>query len=272
MPNGYVIYHGPSEIDSQPIIAIATGFENKSLNRKTGPDLLQVWILREDISPVDAVLNGADFSICGSCSLRGIPEKTRVTDRKCYVPVNRAPVSVWRCYQRGAYPLTVEPHKVQQHCDPKYPEIGQDALPDLFAGRGIRLSAYGDPAAVPCRIWYAATSRAEYWTGYTHQWRTCDRIFAKWCMASCETHDDRMLAKALGYRTFRIAEFDARADRGPHEIVCPASAEMGHKTTCDHCRACGGYSSKAQTDVVITIHGTGIKKAKVTKPDRFIGN
>jgi hypothetical protein len=144
-----------------------------------------------------------------------------------------------------------------------YPAATEDELPNLFAGLGIRLSAYGDPAAVPSQIWEAATKRAAYWTGYTHQWRTCDRIFAKWCMASCETHEDRRTAKALGYRTFRVSGFDARLDRELGEIVCPASAEMGHKTTCDKCQACGGTMAQARADVAITLHGAAAKQARL---------
>src|SRR4051794_34520074 len=131
MPNGYVIYRGPSEIDEQPIVAIATGFQKKSKNRKTGPDLIQVWILREDINPVEAILDGADISICGLCPLRGIPEEGKIRDRKCYVPVWRAPLSIWRCFKRGSYPLTMEA-QAQQYHDPGCPESRQELLPDLF--------------------------------------------------------------------------------------------------------------------------------------------
>ena len=49
-PNGYILYQGPSNIDGKPIVVIATGFANKSANGKTG-DMIQTWIIREDIAP-----------------------------------------------------------------------------------------------------------------------------------------------------------------------------------------------------------------------------
>ena len=78
MPNGYIIFSGPSELDGAPIIAVATGFSTSSSNRKTGPGLVQTWILRADINPVQALQTGADGSICGPCPMRGAVEAGRV--------------------------------------------------------------------------------------------------------------------------------------------------------------------------------------------------
>ena len=60
-PTGYVIYRGPSLLDGAPIVAIAT---MQTSNRKTG-NMVQTWILREDVSPVEASKAGADASVCG---------------------------------------------------------------------------------------------------------------------------------------------------------------------------------------------------------------
>jgi hypothetical protein len=239
MPNGYIIYGGASLIDSAPIVAIATGFGIASSNHKLGTGLVQVWILRSDMSPVQAVHSGADCSICGTCPLRGTVQNGRVKDRLCYVHAFQGPLWVWRHYKRGGYTMLTDEQSTE-----------------VFNNRGIRLGSYGDPAAVPTGVWHAATARAAFWTGYTHQWRTCDPAFARWCMASCETADDRLLAKSLGYRTFRTSLLDARADRLDYEVVCPASAEAGKRTTCDHCHACGGNAgASTRADVVITLHG-----------------
>ena len=35
-PQGIILYKGPSKIDGKKIIAVATGFANKSENNKTG--------------------------------------------------------------------------------------------------------------------------------------------------------------------------------------------------------------------------------------------
>jgi hypothetical protein len=214
MSNGIVIYRGPSEIDGAPVFVVATGLKIASSNPKLGYHLLQTWILREDMSPPEAVATGADFSICGTCALRGVAQDRRVKNRKCYVPTYYAPYAIWKCYRNSD-------------------EVPINQIRELFAGRGVRLGAYGDPAAVISAVWQEVTAEAAFWTGYTHQWRTCDPIFARWCMASCENLDDRQFAKELGYRTFRITEIDARGDRQHQEVVCPASSEMGHRTTCD---------------------------------------
>ncbi len=38
--NGYIIYEGPSMINGDPIVAIATGFARNSENGKTGKEKL----------------------------------------------------------------------------------------------------------------------------------------------------------------------------------------------------------------------------------------
>jgi hypothetical protein len=243
MSNGLVIYRGPSELDSAPIIAIATGFDKASSNRKLGKSLIQTWILREDINPYEAALTGNDVSVCGDCMHRGTTDGRKITNRTCYVLVLFSPLGIWRCYR-------------------SQPEVPLAELTQLFSDRGVRLGAYGDPAAVPPPVWQSVTAEAAFWTGYTHQWRTCDPIYARWCMASCDSPAERIAAKRMGYRVFRVTERDARQDRQPREVVCPASAEMGHRTTCDRCRACGGTSARVDYDVVITMHGIVAKQAR----------
>jgi hypothetical protein len=243
MSNGVVIYRGASQLDGAPIIAVATGFDKASSNRKLGKSLVQTRILREDLNPFQAVQTGNDISVCGNCMYRGTTDGYKVTNRTCYVLVLFAPLGIWRCYHAQ-------------------PEVSPAELTGLFSGRGVRLGAYGDPAAVPPQVWQSVTEEAAFWTGYTHQWRTCDPIFARWCMASCDSSAERTAAKMLGYRTFRVTARDARQERQRNELVCPASAEMGHRTTCDRCRACGGTSGKASHDVVITMHGVGANRAR----------
>lgn len=54
--------------DGGPLVAIAS----LSGRSTRGPgDVAQVWILREDVSPLGAIRSGADRSICGACRLRG---------------------------------------------------------------------------------------------------------------------------------------------------------------------------------------------------------
>jgi hypothetical protein len=238
-PNGAVIYRGPSQLDGEPIVVIATGLSSKSSNVKTGGGLIQTWILREDVSPTEAVNTGADASICGACPHRGEVVDGKNVNRSCYVAVWQAPLNVWKSYHRGIYPT-----------------IAKSDLPGLFAGRLVRLGAYGDPAAAPFGVWEAALSQSAGGTGYSHQWRDFPELSA-YVMASADSAEDRAAAKLLGFRTFRVKAAGDPVLQG--EIVCPASAEMGHKTTCDACKACGGHAAKAKADVVITVHGSADK-------------
>lgn len=226
-PTGYILYRGPSMLDGQPIIAIATVSTN---NAKTG-GMVQTWIMREDIRPTDALKTGADASVCGDCPHRPI------NGGACYVTVFQAPLAVWKKYTRGGYP----------------------ALPDgaPFAGRMVRIGSYGDPAAVPVEVWERVTAGAAGTTGYTHQWRTADVRLAKYCMASADSPIDRDGAKRAGYRTFRIRLADESKQAG--EVVCPASAEGGHKLECATCGHCNGTRTGRKGDVVIIAHGAPSK-------------
>ena len=54
-----IVYEGPSRIDGEPIVAILT---LKSSNSKTG-NMAQLWILRQDQHPQDAINSKNDYSI-----------------------------------------------------------------------------------------------------------------------------------------------------------------------------------------------------------------
>ena len=62
-----IIYKGPSLLDGAPIVVIAT-YSNR--NTKTG-HVVQTYILRADINPLEASKTGADVSICGNCPCCG---------------------------------------------------------------------------------------------------------------------------------------------------------------------------------------------------------
>jgi len=230
---GYVLYRGPSLLDGSPIVAIAT---TDSRNRKTG-DMIQVWILPADMSPVEAVHAGLDDSVCGDCSLRGTTQDGSNVGRTCYVRVFHGPLSVYKAWRRG-----------------RYPEPALHWLADLASGRHVRLGAYGDPAAVPRAVWERLLTYAAGWTGYTHQWRT-GLAMADLCMASVETDSDAAEARALGYRVFHVTQ--GAEPRREGYMVCPASDEAGHRLQCDECGACAGTSAAARSNVQIAAHGSG---------------
>lgn len=247
IPNGYVLYNGPSRLDGEPIVVIGTGFADKTDNTKTG-NMIQTWILREDIHPNDAIRDGSDVSICGDCMHRGrlVWDQEKIMRRNkyrtCYVKVFQAPANVWKAYRKGNYPV-MSPY----------------AIPEMFAGRATRFGSYGDPAAIPFEVINAIGISSEFTTGYTHQWKTCEGKYGRWVMASADNAADRFLAKSLGYRTFRVRVDLDDVEAG--EISCPAAKEMGHKTLCVDCKACGGHSSRAKCDVTIMAHGDAIKVA-----------
>lgn len=226
--NGAVFYRGRSLLDNSPIVGIVTGLTHSTRNEKTG-DLLQTWILRSRVSPTDAVTSGRDASICGDCKLRGDSLATRT----CYVTVFQAPQSVYRAYRRGNYrPLNLA----------------------SIRGRSLRLGAYGDPAAIPTHVWQMLLTGASTWTGYTHQWRTCDPQLRQLIMASVDSEDERIVAGALGWRTFRVRpSVDDPFDHST-EVVCPASEEANYLTDCASCGLCRGLANPAKS-VVIAAHG-----------------
>jgi hypothetical protein len=238
--NGFILYQGPSELDGQPIVCIATGFAKASQNTKIGVGI-QTWILRADVNPYAATQTGADASICGACKHRGSLRDGRNVGRTCYVHITMGgPASVWRAYRNGAYR-----------------EASWNTIRAALAGRMLRLGSYGDPAAVPAEIWQDLAAVATGHTGYTHQWRKRADLRAL-CMASVDSIAEYLEAKAAGWRTFRVRARNHLALTS--EVTCPASAEAGHKTTCSACKACGGTSARARADIVIAAHGAAASR------------
>lgn len=213
--------------DGSPIVAIATGLASPSHNRKTGP-MVQTWILPRDEKPTDAIRSGQDASVCGDCPARGM---------WCYVNVGQAPNSVWKTYRAGKYPFLSE---------------------SAFAGKALRLGAWGDPAAVPLDVWVRLAQRARMVTGYTHAWRYCSSAYQELLMASCDTQADAEAAQALGWRTFRVSA--PGEPLGAREVSCPASAEAGHKLTCEQCGACNGTATGRRGHIAIEAHGSSARR------------
>jgi len=88
-----ILYTGPSMLDGSPIVVIATAGSN---NVKTGP-MIQTWILRADLDPVEAKHAGADSSVCGQCPHR------HFLGGSCYVQPYQAPRSIWYSWWKGNY-------------------------------------------------------------------------------------------------------------------------------------------------------------------------
>lgn len=222
---GAVLYEGPSQLNGAPVVALVTGFDEPSRNGKTGA-VLQAWILSAETHPLDAQ-GGADAAVCGDCIHR---------QGSCYVNLAWAPANIWKAWRRGVTRPLEAP-----------------------TGRVVRLGAYGDPVAIPFDAWMSWLAPAKGWLGYTHQWRTAAAApFRALCMASVDTPEEAHEARAAGWRTFRVRAAGAPlvpGVEGRREVMCPASEEAGHRTTCEKCRLCDGGGRAKGPHVVIEAHG-----------------
>jgi hypothetical protein len=230
-PQGVVLYRGPSLIDGTPVVCVATTLSRKSKNPKTGK-AIQTYILADNgEDPVEANQSGGDHAVCGDCPHR---------EGTCYVNLTHGPLAVYRAFKAR-----------------KYPKFNRKRHRRYFQGRFLRLGSYGDPAAVPLEVWEDVCEVASSYTGYTHQWQTCDPGYARFCMASVETPAQRLAAIELGYRTFRVRLPDQPLE--PGEFVCAASEEAGRRLTCEQCRACSGSKSGDRNATpAIFFHGSSI--------------
>lgn len=236
-----ILYDGPSMLDGAPIIVVAT---INSKNPKA--DMVQTWILRKDMSPREASALKLDSSVCGGCMHR------HSLGGACYVQLWQAPRQVYASYLAGNYD---KPGNIR-------------AVSRALATQEIRLGSYGDPAAVPFHVWESLLAQScGGWTGYTHQWRTCDPEFAGIVMASCDSPEDVKLARSMGYRAFYVRPEGAiskNVDKVADVALITCRAKVDDNVTCSTCLACDGTraGSKALTaaSVQIEVHGNMRKK------------
>jgi hypothetical protein len=228
-----IIYKGPSRIDGAPIVVLAT-YSNR--NTKTGA-VVQTYILREDVNPLEASKTGADVSICGTCPLRGTPTtdpaRKIAQGRRCYVNLGQGVLITWRAYHRGVYPDAQS----------------AEARASIGRGRVVRVGTYGDGRAVPDHVWDELLSECSAWTAYTHGegWRP------DLAMQSVEDIDTARKHWSAGRRTFRIVTGVAEIDTS-NEVLCPASKEAGRRTTCASCKLCSGTATKSPKSIAIPAH------------------
>jgi len=236
---GYVIWRGYSPEDGAPIVAIMT---ISTSNRKTG-DMLQVWILREDVNPVAAVQTGDDESICGQCPHRKQPDYTR----SCYVNVGQAPLAVWKAYKAAKYKLLWT----------------NEELELAVKNRKIRWGAYGDPAMLPPLLVYWLNGHALGWTGYTHQWqKDYAQPYKSVFMASVDDIWTDREAQALGWQRFLVLPKDASLNDAfmlsgisSNSKLSPCSNAINPAISCLNCSLCDGNHGS----IYINAHGTGAK-------------
>jgi len=216
-----VIYNGPSLLDGKPIVAIAT-WSNR--NTKTGA-VVQTYILRSDINPLEASKTGEDFSICGDCTMRGEvnndPKRKQAKGRRCYVNLGQGVLIVYKSFLRGVYAMANT-------------KAGRNTL---GRARFVRVGTYGDPAAVPAFIWEQLLAEADTFTAYSHQsgWRP------DIAMQSADNKAEALDHWKAGRRTFRVIADLGELDK-TNEALCPASKEAGRRVQCTACKLCKGSS------------------------------
>jgi hypothetical protein len=234
-PNGAVFWSGPSEINGSPIVAIVTGLFTPSANPKTGP-MHQTWILDRANHPHEAMLNGLDESICGTCPMRWNADTGK---RLCYVnPMT--PGQIYRSYLKG-----------------KYRNADIDVDGDMwFDLKPLRIGAYGDPAAVPLKVWTNWIDLLKAlkigWTGYTRRWMEPQaEEFKHILMASVFSLEEHQRATSMGWQTYRVLSLGAELPA--KSVICPGSAEGDYAKTCRECLMCRGTQSGK--DIITYVHG-----------------
>ena len=228
-----IIYRGPSLLDGLPIVAIATYSDR---NTKTGK-VLQTYIMRSDIPPLEASKTGQDFSICGDCKFRGEvtsdPKRKQAKNRTCYVNLGQGPTIVYKSFIRGVYPMASD----------------HTSIVELGKNRVVRLGTYGDPAAVPSHIWDELLSECISHLAYSHQSGFRPDI----TMQSADTLEQAQAHWAKRARTFRVIDSLADIDKA-NEILCPASKEAGRRVQCVKCQLCSGLTSNSKKSIAIVEH------------------
>jgi hypothetical protein len=248
-PLGVILHRGVSSYDGSPYVVIMPLRNSK--NKKTG-SMLQTYILRADMHPVQAVREEQDGSICFNCPMRGrlgFPKRTKANAKRnkrwraCYVNVGQGPAMVYGAFQRG-----------------RYVEYVSDLHDQFIRGRRIRFGTYGEPVLIPLPLVVHLASISNGWTGYTHQWSNLLYAdYKRFFMASVHALTgpwSREHAKSLGWRTFRTMR---GGEPSTDEVLCPASLEAGHRLSCLTCRLCDGAGVRkiglAMRDVYIPGHG-----------------
>jgi hypothetical protein len=209
-----------------------------STNSKTGNGV-QIWILPMEWIIIGKSAMDNDESSCLDC-----PHSKRGTKR-CYVRKGNAEMglkskvhSLHTAYMNGTLEILPMEHLVVNEIE-------------KIQGNFVRFGAYGEPVLLGERNVQAIVSVASSFTGYTHQWSNSSYQWAnRYFMASVETEGLMNVAHNMNWRTFRVMDKSQSPIKGI-EISCPASKEMGNRTTCNACGLCQGNRSQAKSISII---------------------
>ena len=218
------IYRGPSVLNpSVEIIAFVSTAPGN--NKKTG-NLTTMYILPSELffgdRHITSSLLTAETSkaVCGDCPLR---PKHVGGNGQCYA--HSAPLQ-YGCEAARKAPLHM-----------------RGPVPSPI----LRSAGFGDSAAIPADVFLRFQSRFQSVRGYTQQWRWADHL-KDTHMASVHSTEEALLARSMGWRTFRDRQ---PADpRLSWEVECVSPA-----TTCERCTLCSGNTRATAPSVTIIDHG-----------------
>ena len=222
-----ILKKGGAVIDeTKDIVSIVTF---KSSNVKTG-NMWQIWHLVKSVKPTEALKQGLNEKVCGDCSLQG--DETG-KGRVCYVNLGQGPRAVWQKWNKGGYP-----------------KVTKEMLPHLFKKQAVRFGAYGNPSNLPIEKVKSIVEVTRTHTGYIHDWKTANKEFGAYFMASVQGETEYLQAKKLGYRTFRVVK--SYDENMSSELTCVSDSKG---KTCLECGLCSGNGNAK--DITIQVHGSG---------------
>lgn len=117
----------------------------------------------------------------------------------------------------------------------------------MCTGRFVRFGSYGEPSLLNHEMVRLMCAQAKSWTGYTHQFRKKPE-YLQYFMASVHSSDEL----SPSYRSFLVG--GSETPKTSDLVSCPASKEMGYKSSCSKCGLCSGTLGKGQKSILIFEH------------------
>ena len=224
IPRTVVLWAGPSRLDGEPIMVVASCVRVPSENWKT-EDMIQVAIMSQNHAPMDAWRLGLDGSVCPtSCIHRSRPRGGRGS---CYVNKSRLR-NTWN----AAHTYLTE-HGKDGRIEP-------DHLPSgYFAFAHMRFGMEGDPSAIPLCVWRYLAARVARWTGYTADWSNLSGGWSDLFMASVSSAPGMRRAKSTGWRPF-FSSFNPKDDAAAIAAGLRHCLAESHGIGCSRCGGCDG--------------------------------
>lgn len=221
-----LVYRGPSVLNPDVEI-VAVRNTTPGNNKKTG-NLTTLYILPSELFFGDRHITSRKLTketsqaVCGDCPLR---PKHVGGNGQCYA--HSTPLQ-YGCEAARRAPLHM-----------------RGPLPSSI----LRSAGFGDTAAIPADVFLPFQKKFKSVRGYTQQWRSGIADHLKDThMASVHSAEEALLARSMGWRTFRDRQPGDQRLSWEVECVSPA-------TTCERCTLCSGNTRATAPSVTIIDHG-----------------